>query len=647
MVFGRSSSLAVEVSATPGPGQRIFQRLRFEILPSTFAIVFGITLTLCVRGYQFGESNHNVYLIDALRHAWGGKLLARDWFTTQTFQYHAVFGFLTRQLYRLGIVEPAFLLGQLLLIFFMHVAWFKLVLRLGGTRMTYLISVLMFYVLAGGLGLGVYEFMQDQAFLPSNIANVAMLWGLYFWIARKPAWSGLWLGVAGLFHLNHALIAIGLWTALNLWRMWDNRRMGDPSTSRWGRIWSGVRRDQFRFYLIGSILVLGISIGNVLIALMAVLSQRSGLPFDQYVALYVKLRHAHHYYPLSWPLALWICFLLPIPLAIWAGWRRLHEEGQTNSDVTSQEAEHYACRQAVHIFALFGFLQILALLGAGFWYVSQPLVELSLYRFSIYVKLFSCIGAAWLLYNAGIWDRRIVRVGLIALPLLLGGTFIVVLLNSNSNSAAVDWLAAFIWRHRGVAGLVVILCALLAVYELIYARPWKHWRHDLLHAGGIVAMATVVFFAWGRWLQVVTLPEDEAVYLQMCKWVAGNTPTDALFLVPPAEQSFRLHAQRAIIVNFKGVPQLSGELVQWRDRLRDVLDTQHLEQLRGGDFFETLNNVDQRYRQLSPAYLLSVARKYGADYLITERPMDESLCGPPVYEIASNDAAYYLYHVSR
>lgn len=287
------------------------------------------------------------------------------------------------------------------------------------------------------------------------------------------------------------------------------------------------------------------------------------------------------------------------------------------------------------------------MLGAGFWYVSQPLVELSLYRFSIYVKLFSCIGAAWLLYNAGIWDRRIVRVGLIALPLLLGGTFIVVLLNSNSNSAAVDWLAAFIWRHRGVAGLVVILCALLAVYELIYARPWKHWRHDLLHAGGIVAMATVVFFAWGRWLQVVTLPEDEAVYLQMCKWVAGNTPTDALFLVPPAEQSFRLHAQRAIIVNFKGVPQLSGELVQWRDRLRDVLDTQHLEQLRGGDFFETLNNVDQRYRQLSPAYLLSVARKYGADYLITERPMDESLCGPPVYEIASNDAAYYLYHVSR
>src|SRR5690606_37294544 len=175
---------------------------------------------------------------------------------------------LTRQLFRWNIVEPAFLAGQLVCIFLMHLAWFRIVRRLGGTRMTYLLSVLMFYVLGGGVGLGMYEFMQDQAFLPSNIANVAMLWGMYFWISRKPGLAGLWLGVAGLFHLNHALVAIGLWGALNLWRMWDTwRETGLQGTAALREV---VRSPNMRGFAIGTVLVLGISIGNIVVAAMAV-----------------------------------------------------------------------------------------------------------------------------------------------------------------------------------------------------------------------------------------------------------------------------------------------------------------------------------------------------------------------------------------
>ena len=46
-------------------------------------------------------------------------------------------------------------------------------------------------------------------------------------------------------------------------------------------------------------------------------------------------------------------------------------------------------------------MQLFALLVAGFWFVSETLVQLNLYRFSIYPKLLSCIALAWLL-----WDRR-------------------------------------------------------------------------------------------------------------------------------------------------------------------------------------------------------------------------------------------------
>src|SRR5690348_11599477 len=76
---------------------------------------FGCALTLALQGYQFGKSNHTVYLLDALRHV-SPELLRHDWFTTQTLQYHAAFGVLTRGLMALGVLEPAFLVGYLVLL---------------------------------------------------------------------------------------------------------------------------------------------------------------------------------------------------------------------------------------------------------------------------------------------------------------------------------------------------------------------------------------------------------------------------------------------------------------------------------------------------------------------------------------------------
>ena len=100
-------------------------------------------------------------------------------------------------------------------------------MRLGGTDGTYLLSVILYYVLAGGVGLGMYHFLQDGAFLPSNIANVAMLWGVYFLIAGTPASAGMCFGVAGLFHINHALAGIGLWAGTGA-----GERLGRGNVSR-------------------------------------------------------------------------------------------------------------------------------------------------------------------------------------------------------------------------------------------------------------------------------------------------------------------------------------------------------------------------------------------------------------------------------
>src|SRR5215207_136073 len=75
-------------------------------------VLFGVALTIGMQGYQFGKSNHTVYLLDAMRHA-SPELLHNDWFATQTLQYHAAFGMLTRWLYQRRVIEPAFLVGYL------------------------------------------------------------------------------------------------------------------------------------------------------------------------------------------------------------------------------------------------------------------------------------------------------------------------------------------------------------------------------------------------------------------------------------------------------------------------------------------------------------------------------------------------------
>lgn len=649
-----------ETSRSDGAAwQRIWARVRIEVLPGTFAIAFAMTLTLCIRGYQFGGSNHNVYLIDALHQASGGRLLANDWFTTGTLQYHAVFGVLTRNLFRMGIVEPAFLVGQLILIFLMHLGWFRLVRRLGGTRMTYLLSVLLFYLMAGGVSLGVYEFLQDQAFLPSNIANVAMLWGIYFWLSRKPGWAGVWLGVAGLFHLNHAIVAIGLWGALNAWKMWDafwsagapaNRPGERPAASQAPtlrqRLAATIHSDNTRGFWIGSLMVLGISIGNIAVALSAVWAQQKGMSLQEVVDLYVNLRHPHHYAPRTWPLALWIFFLLPIPLAVWACWWRLGgaaKRSETES-APADASERYAWLQAARVFALITLLLVTSLLAAGFWFHSETLIKLSLYRFTIYMKLLACIGTAYMIYNAGIWNRRHVRIALIGLPVAMAVILLALLLSWRSGIAAIEWVSAFLWRHRGTAGLAVVLCGVLAVYELIYALPWRRWRHDLLHAAGIVAMAVVIYFAWGRWLGVQVLPDDEPPYLALCEWAKRNTPVDAVFLVPPDEQSFRLHAERAIVVNFKGVPQLNGELVEWKRRLQDVLAMTDLTNLRRPTLDDVLDAIRERYAALPAEHLIQMAHRYGARFVISVRPLESTGAARVVHAVQSdNGESYFVY----
>ena len=498
-------------------------------------------MTLTIQGYQFGQSNHTVYLLDAL-HRLHPELLRNDWFLNETFQYHALFGLLTRELMRLNIVQPAFIAGYFALVVLLHWGWWRLVRLLGGDGWTFIASEVIWQLLAAGTALGIYQFLQDSCFLPSNISAVAMLWGIVWWLEDRKFPAGIAFALSAAFHLNYALAAPVLVVALLAWEYWSRRRVGATVA-------------------LGSAIALLTSMTCIVLALGVVGKRTSGMPLAEFVEIFVRLRHPHHYDPFSWPVWLWVAFLIPVLVWPIVWWRRRSDPAWQSAGV---------------VFAAFAAMIGVALIGAGVVYVSESLVQASLYRFSIFPKLLGCIACAFAMING--WRQD--------------------------------------WRQRAARSLALSfgICVIIGCL-----------RH-------------------GPYLGLFAVAREEPGYLAACDWIRRNTPVDAVFIVPPDEQEFRLRAQRAVVINFKAVPQLSGELREWRRRMEDVLDMPDIRALPSRSFPNTLAAIKRRYETEAPASLVAAARKYGARYVLTTTlwPREFDPAGVDI-----NNSGWYLYDCSR
>ncbi|HLL88052.1 MAG TPA: DUF6798 domain-containing protein [Tepidisphaeraceae bacterium] len=594
------------------------------------AIAFGAAVTLVLGGYQFGRSNHAVYLLDALHRA-DPTLLANDWFTTGTLQYHALFGVICRWLWASGVIEPAFLVGYLALVVLLHAAWLGIARLIGGTHRTYFISVLLTYASANATGLGMYQFLQDSAFLPSNVAAVALLWAVYAYARGHYVLAGAATMTAALFHLNYAIVGAGLWVGLTVWRAWDSRVAAGFSPLVGSRLVRGnVNRSQdttgglkpaatallSRPWVLGSLLALVPALACVVVAWRAMPHDRPRMPLGEFVDLYVRLRHPHHYDPSSWPTGLWIAFLWPVPLAAWTYVRTVRREGQ---------ATNQASRQLGRTFALLAAPVAVALVFAGIWYVSETLVQLSLFRFTPHLQLLACVAAAWL-----VWDER--AFGKLAAWVAPGVAALMVV-------AA----AAFAWRPELAGASLAMRPVPLVIGAVVAITGWAALSPPrpgaVVRTVAFVGVTAGLIVGWPH-LGVVRPPVDPA-YADVQVWARDHTPVDAIFLVPPDEETFRLAARRAVVVNFKGVPQLSAELPQWRDRLQDVLDLPDLRVLPR-PFYRTLSDIRRRYSEVEPPHLIATADKYGAAYIVATRP----LAHPRLrLQYASSPAGYFLYHL--
>jgi ABC-type amino acid transport system permease subunit len=100
---------------------------------------------------------------------------------------------------------------------------------------------------------------------------------------------------------------------------------------------------------------------------------------------------------------------------------------------------------------------------------------------------------------------------------------------------------------------------------------------------------------------------DLGAWIDVCDWVAAQTPPDALVLTPRGNSTFKWYASRAEVVTHKDVPQDAGSLLEWHRRLSDV--------------YRFGGRNDQPYcqstGQLGTPRVRQLAAEYGFDYVVT------------------------------
>ena len=82
---------------------------------------------------------------------------------------------------------------------------------------------------------------------------------------------------------------------------------------------------------------------------------------------------------------------------------------------------------------------------------------------------------------------------------------------------------------------------------------------------------------------------------------------DAIFVTPPDMARFRLHAQRAIVADWKTPPASGAALAQWLDRLR---------RLCGVEKVTGLASLNTGYGNMSPGRIGALTREYSADFVV-------------------------------
>jgi len=577
---------------------------------------------------------------DALLEPWILRLsdptrLTRDWFAN-TIPHHPNFVHFLSWTSSWIPLPAAMLAIQLLALFSMLWVAQRISVRLFGDRRVFYVALFLF-LRWGTEALGGNSLWSDYP-VPHNAALPLCLLAFYLSLLDKPLGAALAAAAATWIHIQLGALTILVvgaewlvcWIAGELSRHPPSKPAlaAQPSTSPgMGQIAIAAA-------------VYAITVAPTLLRQWALyVTAPSPLSAPQFLALHAVLRQPHHLIPSSWPTSDFYRFFLILGIGlIGLSWRKP------------------AHRQVVAWCAI---ILALCALGTIFveWAPVKLIIKMQLFRLTVFIKFFAILGVANFLLRAidqENWAEKLCALAILAIQnfLVIGACAAMILFLRRSRRLAValaslggSAIAAALLlsmhssaRH-GLAlplaiaprGIVIGLLSLslLAAVVRLQAR---------LLPGALLALALVLRVSTGLPYFTYNHPPLDDWY-RFCRQVRAATPTDAIFITPPVMGGFQMFAERAEVADFKSTPSIERDLIEWHERMSNLAGVRDL---HCSGWPECSFALSDGYSRLNEQDFLSLARKYGAQYVVSSGP-GRRLLFPEVLRVGD----FGLYRVSQ
>jgi len=505
-------------------------------------------------GLSYGDvGNQATYLPHALNFV-DPDFLRNDWLVHETTPYHGSFRWVVLALAATGALDwaTAFLNSFLIVL---GLGAIFLILREvhRGSAWPSMMLVILAICIDRTETVGA-SYLFSDGLQPSVLAMTGWLFGIWVFLRGNYLLSGALLAVAGSFHANFLILGIGLFSLAHVLLGWN--RLG----TRW-------------LQQVGpSLLVLSFSLPLILAA-------AGGEEAERAREIFLSIRAPHHYLPLTYLPQFWYL----------GGWT--------------------VCGLAAAVFMqdiaprkpLLALLIALTISIAGATVLTTlvfiPQVsQLYVWRLAPVLLLLCQVSVAICLVRS-LTDELS--------PAKRGPVFLM--------AAGAGALAILRWvLHAQGLSVELGVCLLFA---LVYAGLWFANRRlgipvrqpaaMLGIAGmGVVLLATLPQIAHRYRESSLLHPAQDGLY----SW-ARTTDRQAVFLVPPDLEDFRLLGQRAVVVDWKSTPIMPGELIDWYQRLTDV----------SGREVRNAKDAVSGYRSQDLLQLKKLASRFGADYIVVDK----------------------------
>ena len=580
-----------------------------------FLVLIVLILVLVVKYGGVGVTDHYEQ-IPLVKRAIDSSFLKNDWFVNSYENFNVRFYFVhfMALLSKVIGLETAYHLVYVLALFFSLLTVYKIAVLLTKNKTTSLIALLAGAITASTV-FGSYDLIKE-ILVPATLSTPFALFSVYYLIKEKYYLSAVFGGLATIFHINvwvHLALLIGFYILIF---SRDLKKL----------VFTGLI-----FFAFGSL--------NLVPSVMQVIAGGSGMSSPEFIRIIGFVRHPGHTYLFTeWgkrDIVISATYLLLVIISfirVYMG--KLIEKKSLNVTL---------------LFMILPF--VFSIIGMIFTYLipMKFIVQMQFLRSMVFFKLFGgVIIAAYLADNLNKSEYAYEK--LLPGSLIASQSFIFFPVIALAYIGYFEFAKKWVCRRKKDFVNAAIFCVLvLGSFVLYYFGGYYTEFILFVILTGLVYLVyragvdrrKIVVLAFIGLLGVLFLvnhglSKDVNEYEKLYSWIKMNTDKESLFLIPPNIASFRLEAERAVIVDYKAFPFNDKDLKEWISRIKDVTNNVEFKH-RGQRYAE----IKKGYATLTKEKVLRLKERYNLDYAVFYKPSNLG------FKVVYEDDLFVVYGVKN